>query len=158
LDRAGLYGRFILGLLHERRARIDARVAVRAQLVVHGVSAERIGEFLYDQTEACLEWIAEVQLRNAATPTIETAVEWLETPLGGLPVVPGLVYRVRDLLVSTGLLFVQQDESLEFVHHTFAEYFAAGRLARQGFSSRKWLWTARRGGLNNVALFTFARW
>jgi hypothetical protein len=158
LDRAGLYGRFILGLLHERRARIEARAAVRTQLLVHGASAERVGEFLYDQTEACLEWIAEVRLRNEATPTIETAVEWLETHFGNLPAIPGLADRVRDLLVSTGLLFVGLDESLEFAHHTFAEYFAAGRLARQGLNGKKWLRTARRDGLNNVMLFTFARW
>jgi trypsin-like peptidase/NACHT domain-containing protein len=158
LDRAALYEKFIGGLIYERRARIAARAAITAEVHGEGSQAQEVGHYLFEHTEACLEYLANIRTTAEGGISVDTAILWLARRKPDYLTVPRLADYVNDLLLTTGLVFTKQDNSIEFVHHTFAEYLAAGYRARDGFDPRQWLRMVRRDGANNIALFTFARW
>ncbi|GAB7051188.1 hypothetical protein [Catenuloplanes indicus] len=158
IDRTGLYRRFVHGLLYERPSRAAAHADLRTRIGRFGPASQRAAELLAGSTEECLEEIATVMLARDDDPDATgVGMDWLRERVTGLPDVPALVADVRSLLVNTGLLVVAWDR-LAFVHRGFAEYLAAGLRVRSGFAPRRWLRQVRRRGLDNVSLFTLARW
>ncbi|GAA5193783.1 HEAT repeat domain-containing protein [Rugosimonospora acidiphila] len=156
-DRTGIYRKFVDYLMHDRQDRLRLAEQLRDRLSGR-LTDEQITEFLYRDTETCLEHLADRRLCADELPSIPGAVGYLRAHRAWLGAVRNLDDHVSGLLTSTGLLVPVRDR-LDFIHQSFAEYLAAAPASEAPrFSWRAWARTARRdGGVRSLAMFTLAR-
>ncbi|GGM10972.1 hypothetical protein GCM10010129_63730 [Streptomyces fumigatiscleroticus] len=95
-------------------------------------------------------------------PLLEAAVDWVREQVPDLTDrVPGWQDDLPDFLRGTGLLVSDQD-GFRFLHHSFAEYFAAEGYAAdipQDFPDLEaWYWRAVRDDDQTLAVFVLSLW
>ena len=155
IGRAGLYERFVDGLLNRRRGEPGTRERIRDQLAPLGRRAEDFGESLFDRRLDCITFLAELRMNSNVTPTVDNARGWLESE--GLSVPVGVTDdHIREILLSTGLLVLRSGE-LDFSHLSIAEYLASGRAATE-LDPRQWLARVADRGADSISLFALDRW
>jgi hypothetical protein len=156
-SRAQLYDSYIKHLLYSRRMTADQRDRLAAEFSRWGETGHTAWAWLDTVVMDLLEGVAAGSLSAHAPPVTETAFTWVgeHAPPGLFGTIPGWQDAVRDLLTSTGLL-VAKSGDLAFTHQSFAEYLAAGPLARD-FDQPTWLADLRSPDSRNLALFVLAR-
>jgi hypothetical protein len=156
LDRTGLYEKFVAHLLHDKRGELELGETLRSGLAKHSGQAARLADVLVDEIEACLEQLGHDAVVDRTDPSAGAVLGWLRRHVAAVPDVPKLEQTLRNVLITTGVI-QQVGPDLQFRHQSLAEYFAAGRLARAGFSAERWTAAARVDGLTSLAAFTLAR-
>lgn len=157
LDRTGLYTAFVEHMLHDKRGEIEVGPLLHHELGRSGRAGADLADVLIDECEKWLEALGHDAVFEQVDPSPESILRWLRRRLRELPAVPGLRRHLETLLVTTGVIR-QAGKTFHFRHQSLAEYFAAGGLARNGFTARSWAAATRELGLNSLAAFVLARW
>lgn len=150
-NRADLYERFMSYLLDDTASGRNTIAELRRLLATDPARLQRI-ESLHSRRRELVEHLAEQRLETER-PLLDIATEWA-----------GPEHSQVDLaavLASTGV-FVQTENGLKFLHHSFAEFVAARKLVEQippGFPQLDELVKqAVKGTKQNSVLFTLALW
>ncbi|MFF4351416.1 NACHT domain-containing protein [Streptomyces sp. NPDC001530] len=92
---------------------------------------------------------------------LEAALEWVRPQLREGWAVTGWEADVREFLQGTGLL-VRDEDDYRFLHHSFAEYFAAQSYAQRippSFpDAEDWILRAFKDDERTLAMFVFCLW
>ncbi|MFI7446330.1 FxSxx-COOH system tetratricopeptide repeat protein [Nonomuraea sp. NPDC049714] len=156
-SRAGLYERFIQHLLNSRQVSGEERDRLVAEFTRHGEQGTQAWIWLRDNLRNLLEGTADIFLSGSGGRVTTAAVLWVKghAPPGLFEGLAGWETSLRGVLTATSLV-VPRTGGLQFVHPSFAEYFAAGPRSRD-FDQSTWLADARSPDSRNLALFTLAR-
>lgn len=156
-SRAGLYEQFVTHLLHGRGSSIAARQRVRAEFGQYGETGVNAWNWLATSLTDLLEHLADGYLKASPTTITRRVRSWMlpNCPDRTLGEVPGWEGHVRAMLTSTSLL-IERDGDIDFTHHSFAEYLAAGPRARR-FDRAAWLRDVRNPAKRSLAAFVLMR-
>ncbi|RSM85746.1 ATP-binding protein [Kibdelosporangium aridum] len=158
IGQAALYRDFLRYLLQVRQESVRVHHELRARLQRYTPAGDRLADWLFEHVGPLLQHLATDLLAGAAESTQDSAARWVAERLPDLPrFVPDWTDRVTDLLRGTGVLLQQADGTLRFLHHSFAEYLAAGPAAEQ-LDPIAWRRMVVDPARRNHALFTLARW
>lgn len=148
-NRVDLYERFMSYLLEDTASGRDTLADLRHSLHHNPTRLKQV-ENLHANRRSLIEHMAHQRLESER-PLLDIAVEWSECRRGD----------VLTVLAGTGL-FVQFDEGLRFLHHSFAEFLAARHRAAQipaDFPDLDdWVDQGMQPARETSVLFTFALW
>ncbi|WP_086667301.1 NACHT domain-containing protein [Lentzea kentuckyensis] len=148
-NRVDLYERFMNYLLEDTASGRDTLADLRQSLQHNPTRLQQV-EDLHANRRSLIEHMAHQRLESER-PLLDIAVEWSECQRGD----------VLTVLAGTGL-FVQIDEGLRFLHHSFAEFLAARHRAAKipaDFPDLDdWVNQGMQPARETSVLFTFALW
>lgn len=161
--RAGLYAEFLNYLLNVRQETAQTRIALQRQLSPFAYGL-KIAEWTHDNLVQLLEDVATRYLHGDRQPLAQLATDWVEhTCPYSTEAIPDWPQKLSQVLLSAGLI-IRQSSGLEFLHRSFAEYLAAGPIARRlpDIFSRASARTLARSNLllsnRSRSLFALGRW
>jgi len=126
--RYELYEQYIAHLAETSSGRRrDLRTRLRHRLAETPGGPAAV-EAVFDRSAQLVEHLAVCQV-DTEQPLADVAIAWCRSEdLFGSAMLPRARDLVIDVLTGTGLL-IRRDADVAFIHHTFAEHFAADRLA-----------------------------